>query len=210
MTSKARILAWVVSVAAVAAAAAWNVQLLADWRRESAAASRATRAADSLEAHTRTTRERALVERLRRDARAQPGVALAIDLDSAHLTLLRDGLVLRRLPVTLGAATSQADAQALGRGAFEVATVLGPKDRWEVPAWLFTERGLPVPDTTAIRGALGVAAVRLSDGPWIYALPTVGPLADSTYTMPGAIRAKAKDLASVTPNVTVGTPVYIF
>jgi hypothetical protein len=61
-----------------------------------------------------------------------------------------------------------------------------------------------------VKGALGPVAIVLEGGTVIYSMPTTGPLNDSTYVMPGAVRAKAEDLRAVIPNLARGTKVYFF
>jgi hypothetical protein len=59
-------------------------------------------------------------------------------------------------------------------------------------------------------GALGPVAILLQGGAVIYSLPTVGPLRDTAYVLPGAVRANAEDLRAIIPNLTPGTPVYFY
>jgi hypothetical protein len=61
-----------------------------------------------------------------------------------------------------------------------------------------------------VKGALGPAAIMLEGGTVIYSMPTAGPLNDSSYVMPGAVRAKAEDLQAITPNLARGTKAYFF
>ena len=59
-------------------------------------------------------------------------------------------------------------------------------------------------------GALGAGAIVLSGGAVIYARPSDGPLSDSTYVLPGAIRARTQDLRAIAPNLTPGMAVYLY
>ena len=59
-------------------------------------------------------------------------------------------------------------------------------------------------------GWLGPHAIVLSGGAVIYSLPIDGPLADSTYVMPGAVRVAPADLAAIRDNLTAGVRVYFF
>jgi hypothetical protein len=52
--------------------------------------------------------------------------------------------------------------------------------------------------------------VILNGGLVIYAMPTAGPLNDSSYVLPGSIRVRAEDLSAVAPNLSAGTAVYFF
>jgi hypothetical protein len=88
--------------------------------------------------------------------------------------------------------------------------VLSGSEAWEVPGWVYLDRGLPVPEQRMLKGALGPAAVVLSGGLVVYAMPSSGPLNDSSYILPGSVRVSASDLAAVLPNLTVGTAVYFY
>jgi len=41
-------------------------------------------------------------------------------------------------------------------------------------------------------------------------MPSVGPLNDSSYVLPGAVRARASDLEAVAPNLAPGVTVYLY
>ena len=87
--------------------------------------------------------------------------------------------------------------------------VLDETGVWDVPAWAYTDRGLP-PGEAHLKGALGPAAVRLDGGTVIYSMPSVGPLNDSSYVLPGAIRVRASDLRAIVPNLRPGVAVYFY
>ena len=99
---------------------------------------------------------------------------------------------------------------AVPRGARTVERVLGGSDPGDVPKWVYTDRGLAVPADRSLRGALGPAAVVLTGGTVVYTMPSAGPLNDSSYVMPGAVRLKAQDLKAVTPNLARGSKVYFY
>jgi hypothetical protein len=99
---------------------------------------------------------------------------------------------------------------AAPRGRRTVEKILGPSDAWDVPAWVYTDRGVPHPPSTTEVGALGPVAIVLNGGTVIYSLPSVGPLNDSSYVLPGSIRVSAEDLRAVTPNLQRGTVVYFY
>jgi hypothetical protein len=44
----------------------------------------------------------------------------------------------------------------------------------------------------------------------IYSLHTVGPLNDSSYILPGSIRARAADLEAIAPNLGRGVVAYFY
>jgi hypothetical protein len=98
---------------------------------------------------------------------------------------------------------------AAPRGKRTVEQVLSEGDVWDVPAWVYTDRGLP-PGETRMKGALGPVAVRLDGGTVIYSMPRVGPLNDSSYVLPGAIRVRANDLKAIVPNLRPGVAVYFY
>ncbi|HEX4934018.1 MAG TPA: hypothetical protein VFV33_12605, partial [Gemmatimonadaceae bacterium] len=96
------------------------------------------------------------------------------------------------------------------RGARSVERVLGARDAWEVPAWVFGERAIPAPPDRRIPGALGRNALVLTGGTVIYALPDSGLLADSGYVLPGAVRVTRSDLRAIAPIITPGLSVYFY
>ena len=79
-----------------------------------------------------------------------------------------------------------------------------------MPAWVYQDRGLTVPNNRKVRGALGPVAIVLEGGTVIYSTPARGPLSDTAYVMPGAVRAKPEDLQAIVPNLARGTKVYFF
>ena len=100
---------------------------------------------------------------------------------------------------------------AAPRGTRTVERILGPTDAWDVPAWVYSDRGLHAAgDEHSHVGALGPVAIVLNGGTVIYSLPSVGPLNDSSYVLPGSIRVSAEDLRAVAPNLQRGTVVYFY
>ena len=81
---------------------------------------------------------------------------------------------------------------------------------WVVPEWVYVERGIPVDSNRSVTGGLGPVAVLLEGGTIVYSLPSAGPLNDSSYVLPGAIRARADDLRAILPNLTAGMRVYLY
>ncbi|MGZ8377822.1 MAG: hypothetical protein ACXW61_12385 [Gemmatirosa sp.] len=160
-------------------------------------------------------RLRLSVELLRRRAVGDQALHLAIAIDSGRLVLERDGARLRDMRVEVGPARRVGAPPdtlhiAAPRGARTVARVLGAGDTWEVPRWVYVDRGLPVPADRVVRGALGAHALLLSGGAVLYALPTAGPLNDPAYVLPGAIRAREADLQAIAANVAPGMTVYLY
>jgi hypothetical protein len=156
-----------------------------------------------------------LLEKVRQQALADSSLHLSIAVDSGTMYLERDAVSLRDMHVEIGPGRrvgSGADTVhlAVPRGERTIERILGPKDAWDVPAWVFAERKLPVPANRGVPGALGVAALVLSGGTVVYTLPTTGPLADSAYVLPGAVRSRTLDLKAIAPNLVVGQTVYFY
>lgn len=151
----------------------------------------------------------------RHQAQLERALHLSVTIDSGTMQLEREGALLRAMPVeiaserTIGTPPDTVHLAA-PRGLRTIIRVLALSDTWDVPAWVYTDRGLPVPADRHLAGALGTAAVLLDGGTVIYSVPAVGPLADSTYVLPGAVRARAADLRAILPNLTVGLRVYFY
>ncbi|MDQ6887594.1 MAG: hypothetical protein M3068_09905 [Gemmatimonadota bacterium] len=155
-----------------------------------------------------------MMELLRRQARIDPQIHLGISVDSGRMYLEREGALLRVSPAEVGpekrvGVPPDTVHLAIPRGTRSVQRIL-EGGGWEVPKWVFRDRGLPVPSERSIKGALGPVAVLLSGGAVIYSLPKSGPLNDSAYVMPGSVRVSAADLSAVLPNLKAGTPVYFY
>lgn len=154
-------------------------------------------------------------ELIRRQARGDRQLHLAVNVDSSHMILERDGVVMREMPVRLGPERfrgAQADTaiqvQALGKRTVD--RVLAAGDAWEVPAIVFNDRGIPVPENLRVKGALGRGAILLNDGAVVYAVPESGPLADSTYVLPGSVQVSAEDLKALAASIRPGMAVYFY
>ena len=164
---------------------------------------------------TEQNRLRVTVELIRRQAQGDKDLHLSISVDSGLMYLEREGALLREMPVDVGPEKwvgTPPDTVKITppRGARTVERILGPRDRWEVPKWVYTDRRLPEPDSAAVVGALGPSAIVLNGGMVIYSLPSAGPLRDSTYVLPGAIRARSSDLRAIAPNLQPGMSVYFY
>jgi hypothetical protein len=160
-------------------------------------------------------RLRVMVALIRRQARLDARIHLGVSIDSARMYLGREGAVLREFDVEIGPERLVGIAPdtvmlAHPRGERSVQKVLLGNEAWEVPGWVYLDRGLPVPDHRMLKGALGPAAVLLSGGLVVYAMPSSGPLSHDSYILPGSVRVSASDLAAVLPNLTVGTAVYFY
>jgi hypothetical protein len=156
-----------------------------------------------------------MMELLRRQAKIDKEIHLAVAVDSSRMYLERDGALLREMGVEVAPSKRLGSGKdtlhmAAPRGTRTVERILGPQDAWDVPSWVYADRGVPQPATQSLVGALGPVAVVLNGGTVIYSLPTVGPLNDSSYVLPGSIRVSAEDLRAVAPNLQPGTVVYFY
>lgn len=159
-------------------------------------------------------RLKVMVELFKRQAKLDPSLHLSVSLDSGVMYLERDGALLREMPITVGPEKRVGTPPdtlhiAAPRGKRTVERLLGETDPWPLPAWVYQDRGV-APEPTATAGALGPAALALDGGTLIYSLPSVGPLNDSTYVLPGAIRVRASDLKAIAPNLHAGVAVYFY
>ncbi len=159
-------------------------------------------------------RLKVMVGLFKRQAKLDPALHLSVSLDSSVMYLERDGALLREMPITVGPERRVGTPPdtlhiAAPRGKRTVERLLGETDAWAVPRWVYQDRGV-APVATPLAGALGPAAIALDGGTVIYSLPTVGPLNDSSYVMPGAIRVRAADLKAIAPNLRPGVAVYFY
>jgi hypothetical protein len=172
------------------------------------------RRADAVVSGERHTLRLAL-ELLRRQARLDRDFHLSVSVDSARMYLEREGALLRDMPVSIGAERQvglppDTVRLAVPRGVRTIVRVLGDTSSWEVPAWVYADRGIAADSTRLLRGALGPVAILLEGGAIIYTPPSAGPLNDSSYVLPGAIRARAEDLRAIMLNVAPGMRVFFY
>lgn len=170
--------------------------------------------ADHIMSQERNTLRLALAL-LRRQAKLEKALHLSVSVDSAAMYLERDGALLREMPVVVGPEKRVGVAPDTVRlapplGVRRVSRVLTGDDAWQVPPWVYADRGLAVPAERAVIGGLGPVAVLLDGGAVIYSQPLAGPLADSAYVLPGAVRARAEDLRAVVPNLAPGMRIYFY
>jgi len=154
------------------------------------------------------------VELVRRKALGDPSLNLAVAVDEGRMYLQREGARLREMRVQVGPEATMGDAPdavrlAAPRGQRTVLRAVDASYRWEAPAWVYAQRGIPAA-RGAVAGALGPAAILLDGGTVIYSRPAAGPLADDAYVLPGAVRADAKDLDALLENVRPGMPVFFY
>lgn len=156
-----------------------------------------------------------MLELMRRQALVDDALHLSVNTDSSAAVLERSGAELRRFAVQVGpnrrvGIPPDTLQVSVPQGTRTVERILSAADAFELPSWLWVDRGLPVPATRSAPAWTGPDAVVTSGGTLIYSLPAAGPLADSSYVMPGAIRASAADLAAIKANLTRGMKVYFF
>ena len=152
---------------------------------------------------------------LRRQAKMEKSLHLSISVDSGTMYLEREGALLREMLVDVGperrvGVVPDTVRLAPPLGVRRVSSVLTGADAWEVPVWVYADRGLPVPSNRVLPGALGPMAVLLDGGTVIYSLPATGPMADSAYVLPGAVRVPVEDLRAVIPNLAPGMRIYFY
>lgn len=158
---------------------------------------------------------RLAIELLRRQARLEGMLHLSVSVDSSVMSLEREGALLRKMPIQVGPERRvgiSPDTVRLvpPRGVRTIARVMAVDEPWEIPEWVYADRGVAPPPDRSIRGALGPAAILLDGGALVYSLPSVGPLNDSGYVLPGAVRARAEDLQAILPNLSAGMRVYFY
>jgi hypothetical protein len=160
-------------------------------------------------------RLRLALELIRRQARIDKDLHLSVTVDSSVMYLEREGAHLREMPIQVGPEKTvgvppDTVRMVAPRGARTIERILDENASWEIPAWVYGDRGLQPSAERTIKGALGPAAVVLSGGTVIYSMPSVGPLNDSAYVLPGSIRARAADLKAILPNLQNGMTVYFY
>jgi hypothetical protein len=160
-------------------------------------------------------RMRVAVALLRRQARVEPALHLVVAVDSSTMYLERDGALLRSMRIVVGPERTIGTPPdtvrvAPPRGIRTIERILDANDAWEVPEWIYAERGDSIPTARAVPGALGPIAIVLDGGTIMYAQPANGPLGDSSFVLPGAVRAQAQDLSAIAPSLTPGTRVYFY
>jgi hypothetical protein len=94
---------------------------------------------------------RMMIELVRRQAQIDKQLHLAIPVDSGVMYLEQDGALLREMPVQVGperrvGTPPDTVYMAAPRGTRTVERILDGSDAWEVPAWVYTDRGLAAPE----------------------------------------------------------------
>lgn len=160
-------------------------------------------------------RLRVMLELIRRQAKLDQRYHLGVSVDSGRMYLGSAGAVLREFSVEIGperAVGIGPDTVMMAHplGERSVQRVLTARDEWEVPSWVYQDRGLTIPEKRQVRGALGPHAVILNGGLVIYSMPDSGPLSDPSYVLPGSVRVPVEHLGAVVPNLSAGAPVYFY
>jgi hypothetical protein len=158
---------------------------------------------------------RVMVELARRQAQGDKELHLSVAVDSGVMYLEREGALLREMPVRVGpervvGVRPNTFHMVAPRGSRTVEKILTADSTWAIPLWVYADRGVRADSNPVMKGALGEAAIVLNGGAVIYGDPRVGPLADSTYVLPGSIRARLADLRAIVPNLRPGTNVYLY
>lgn len=161
------------------------------------------------------SRMKMMVALIRRQSKVDKKIHLAISTDSGRMYLEREGALLRGFPVQVGQGKRVGMSPdtvylAVPRGERSVQRIMQADDGWEIPAWVYADRGLAIPTDRTVKGALGPIAIILNGGIVIYSPPSAGPLNDSSYVMPGSVRASSVDLKAVAPNLKEGMTVYFY
>ena len=156
-----------------------------------------------------------MLELIRRQALGDKELHLAVAVDSGVMRLQREGALLRDMRVEFGpekvvGAAPDTVHMAIPRGTRTVEKLIDASDGWEVPRWVYEDRGLAVPADRTVKGALGPAAIVLNGGTVLYSMPSAGPLNDSSYVLPGSVRVRAEDLRAIKPNLQAGMRVYFY
>jgi hypothetical protein len=164
---------------------------------------------------SRGNRMQLMVALARRDAVGEKGLNLAVSSEKGTMVLQREGAQLREMPVKIGPEATVGTppdevrlAPPLGKRV--VVTVVDSSYAWEVPAWVWAQRGQAPPPDRRIEGALGPLAILLDGGAVIYSRPGTGPLADDAYVLPGGVRAEAADLEAIREDLAAGMPAYFY
>jgi hypothetical protein len=160
-------------------------------------------------------RTEVMFELVRRQALGDPTLHLSVMIDSSVMILERSNAILRRMPVAIGPEQAVdtlpgARRVAIPSGVRTLERLIAADEGYLLPEWVWQQRNLPVPEDRADPDFLGAGGFVLNGGTLVYALPEKGPLADSTWVMPGTIRISSEDLEAIRPNLVRGMKVYLF
>ena len=156
-----------------------------------------------------------MIQLMRQQAAGDNAIHLAINTDSSSVALESGLAQLRVFHADIGperrvGVSPDTVHVTVPRGTRSIERILLATDRFELPAWLWTDRGLPIPAQRSEAGWTGPGAIVTTGGTLIYSTPASGPLADSSYIMPGAIRLPVADLNAIRGSLARGMKVYFF
>ena len=156
-----------------------------------------------------------MFELIRRQALGDPTLHLSVMLDSSVMVLERSNAVLRHMPVSIGPEQAVdtlpgARRVAIPSGVRTLERIIGHGDRYLLPRWVWERRNVSVPDDRGDPDFLGLGGFVLNGGTLVYTMPKSGPLADSSWVMPGTIRISDEDFKAIRPNLVRGMKVYLF
>ena len=160
-------------------------------------------------------RARLMLELLRRQGQGDAALHLAVNTDSGYLALDRGQARLRQIPIEVGPERRVGTPPdtlrvVVPRGVRTIERLIAPGDTVNLPAWVWADRGLPVPRVRSDTGWVGSLAIMTTGGTLLYTLPSHGPLADSMYVAPGTIRMSLRELRAIRENLRRGTRVYFY
>lgn len=156
-----------------------------------------------------------MLELMRRQASGDDALHLAVSTDSSFVALDRGMARLRVARAQFGPEQRVGTLPdtvriVVPRGKRAIERLLGATDAYALPRWVWTDRGQAVPTDRSVPGWTGPNAIVTTGGTLIYSLPSTGPLADSSYVMPGTVRVSAVDLAAIRESLTRGMSVYFY
>lgn len=159
---------------------------------------------------------------LRRQAKVDGKLHLAVDVGTRHLVLQREGAVLRSVLVEIGSDAPSASADgdtgagdsilppgsiplSAPRGTRTVERVIPAGQGYTLPSWAVAGRP-DLPDGFQLDSGL----LLLGGGLLVYASPASGPLAPPEPVLPGSVRVPAEDFEAMRENIVPGMTVYFY
>lgn len=167
-----------------------------------------------------------MVALVRRQAKLDDRLHLAVAVDSGRMVLQRDGAVLRSVRAEIGsdvpppasengevassghdsaAAPPEGRPIAAPRGSRTVERVIPPGESYPVPAWMREARP-ELPADASFDGGL----LLLGGGLVVYSAPDTGPFATPAPVPPGAVRISPADFEAMRANLSAGMSVYFY
>ena len=155
------------------------------------------------------------IELTKRLAQIDSSVHLTIDTQKQIMVLARHNATLREMSVQIGASAtidtkSDQFRISIPLGQRHIVKVVDADYPWVIPDWLIKKQGLQLASGNVLSGALGSCAVILNGGTVIYTRPSIGPLNDATYVLPGSIRMTTQDARAIRKELRPGMDVYFY